>query len=225
MKNRFTTFADSISAPEKFLLLVLLIFGSIACLTIPLSAGYDEETHIVRAWQMAHLYFVPNEQLGTRLPFPALYWELSYRRQPIVEAVAPGLWSKYGSLRLDAHDYVYASVETRSVYSPLLLLPQALTLRYLGLSLQLPALAVYYACRFAGLAFLFNIVLARTAQHPLWQMAARHPDALSHGPLPGRHHQHRHHLQWHRLSLPGRLARLRFPAGYFLEIMVDSSSP
>jgi hypothetical protein len=52
---------------------------------------------------------------------------------------------------LDAHDYVYANVETRSVYSPFLLLPQALALRYLGLSLQLPALTVYYACRLVGL--------------------------------------------------------------------------
>jgi uncharacterized membrane protein len=173
VKNRLVTFTKSISGPELFLLLVLLIFGSMACLATPLSAGYDEETHIVRAWEMAHLYFVPNEQLGAKLPFPALYWELSYRRQPIVEAVQPGLWSKYGSLRLDAHDYVYANVETRSVYSPLLLLPQALTLRYLGLSLQLPALAVYYACRFAGLlSYLILCWLAlRSLPYGKWLMA------------------------------------------------------
>lgn len=151
VKNRLVTFARSISGPEKFLLLVLVVFGSLTCLSLPLSAGYDEETHFIRAWEMAHLYLIPNEQLGAKLPFPALYWELSYRRQPLVEAVEPGFWSKYGSLRIDAHDYIYANVSTRSVYSPLLLLPQALALRYLGLSLQLPALAVYYACRFAGL--------------------------------------------------------------------------
>ena len=164
MKRNLGAFVKSISGPELFILLVLLILGSVACLAIPISAGYDEETHIVRAWEMAHLYFVPNEQLGARLPFPALYWELSYRRQPIVEAVEPGLWSKYGSLRMDAHDYVYANVETRSVYSPLLLLPQALALRYLGLSLQLPALVVYYACRIVGLLSYLNIVLARGPQ-------------------------------------------------------------
>jgi len=140
-----------ISAPERFVVLALLVFGGIACLGIPLSAGYDEETHFVRAWEMAHLYFVPNEQLGSKLPFPAIYWELSYRRQPLVEAVEPGQWSRYGSLKIDAHDYIYSNVVTRSVYSPLLLLPQALTLRYLGLRFQLPALAVYYACRLVGL--------------------------------------------------------------------------
>ena len=151
MKPNPSSFIRGVSAPEWFLVLVLVVFGSIASLSIPLSAGYDEETHFVRAWEMAHLYFIPNEQLGGKLPFPAIYWELSYRRQPIVEAVEPGLWSKYGRLRMDAHDYIYANVVTRSVYSPVLLLPQAFTLRYLGLSLQLPALAVYYACRFAGL--------------------------------------------------------------------------
>ncbi len=131
--------------------MALLASGLVACFATPISAGYDEETHFIRAWEMAHLYFIPNEQLGSKLPFPAIYWELSYRRQPIVQPVAPGLWSTYGGLRMDAHDYVYANVETRSVYSPALLLPQALALRYLGLSLQLPALAVYYACRIAGL--------------------------------------------------------------------------
>ncbi len=143
--------AKRVSFPEIFVLLVLTVLGVIAVLATPLSAGYDEETHFVRAWEMAHLYLIPNEQLGAKLPFPALYWELSYRRQPIVEAVQPGFWAKYGALPIDAHDYVYANVETRSVYNPLLLLPQALTLRYLGLSLRLPALPVYYACRLAGL--------------------------------------------------------------------------
>jgi uncharacterized membrane protein len=139
------------SAPEKFVIITVLAFGLIACLATPISAGYDEETHFIRAWEMAHLYFVPNEQLGTRLPFPALYWDLSYRRQPIVQAVEAGFWHKYGALSMDARDYVYANVETRSVYSPALLLPQALVLRYLGLSLNLPALSIFYACRLAGL--------------------------------------------------------------------------
>jgi uncharacterized membrane protein len=137
--------------PEIFVVLALLVFGLTAALATPLSAGYDEETHLIRAWEMAHLYFVPNEKLGAQLPFPALYWDLSYRRQPLVEAVEPGFWAKYGSLGIDARDYMYANVVTRSVYSPVLLLPQALVLRYLGLKLHLPALPVYYACRIAGL--------------------------------------------------------------------------
>ena len=162
-----------LTSPEKFVILCLLGFGLVASLAVPLSAGYDEETHFIRAWEMAHLYFVPNEQLGAKLPFPSIYWELSYRRQPIVQPVAPGLWTKYGGVRMDVHDYVYANVETRSVYSPVLLLPQALTLRYLGLSLQLPALVVYYACRFVGLlAYLVLCWLAvRLIPYGKWLLA------------------------------------------------------
>lgn len=137
--------------PETFVVVSLLVFGLAAALATPLSAGYDEETHFIRAWEMAHLYFIPNEKLGAQLPFPALYWDLSYRRQPLVEAVEPGFWAKYGSLGMDARDYMYANVVTRSVYSPALLLPQAMLLRYLGLKLHLPALPVYFACRLAGL--------------------------------------------------------------------------
>jgi uncharacterized membrane protein len=164
----------TLSPPERFVILVLLGFGLVACLATPISAGYDEETHFIRAWEMAHLYFIPNEQLGSRLPFPALYWELSYRRQPIVEAADPGIWTKYGSLPLDAHDYVYANVETRSVYSPALLLPQALALRYLGLSLGLPALPVYYACRFVGLLsyLILGWLAVRLIPFGKWLLAA-----------------------------------------------------
>jgi uncharacterized membrane protein len=159
--------------PENFVAVSLLVFGLIAALATPLSAGYDEETHFIRAWEMAHLYVVPNEQLGAKLPFPALYWDLSYRRQPIVEAVEPGFWTAYGSLALDARDYVYANVETRSVYSPLLLLPQALTIRYLGLSLQLSALVVYYACRVAGLLayLLLSWLAVRFIPYGKWLLA------------------------------------------------------
>ncbi len=162
-----------LAPPEIFVLLVLCVLGLVVVFATPLSAGYDEETHFVRAWEMAHLYFIPNEQLGAKLPFPALYWELSYRRQPIVDAVEPGFWSKYASLPIDAHDYVYANVETRSVYNPLLLLPQALTLRYLGLSLRLPALPVYYACRLIGLLsyVLLSWLAVRLIPYGKWLLA------------------------------------------------------
>ncbi|WKZ46804.1 MAG: DUF2142 domain-containing protein [Anaerolineales bacterium] len=138
-------------AAEIYLLAVLLIFGVAACFLLPISGGYDEETHLLRVWQMSDLRFLPNEADEGKLPFPAVYWELSYRRQFIVRAVEPDFWQKYGDLSIDAHDYIYGSVDTRSVYSPPLLLPQALTMRLLGRREGLPALTVYYACRIVGL--------------------------------------------------------------------------
>ncbi len=127
---------------------MLLIFGVAVCLLLPISAGYDEETHLMRVWQMSGGAFLPNEE---KAPFPAIYWELSYRRQFIVRAVDADIWEKFGSLPMDAHDYVYGTVETRSVYSPPLLLPQALVMRLLGRSERLPALPVYYIVRLIGL--------------------------------------------------------------------------
>jgi len=53
--------------------------------------------------------------------------------------VEAGFWEKYGSLPMDARDYIYGSVDTRSVYSPPLLLPQAMVMR------------LYYAIRLIGL--------------------------------------------------------------------------
>ena len=150
-----------------------MILGVVSSITVPLSAGYDEETHFIRAWEMAHYYFIPNEQLGSTLPFPAIYWELSYRRQTIVQAVEPGFWSKYSGLSIDSHDYMYANVETRSVYSPALLLPQALVLRFLGLALRFPALPVYYAVRFIGLLsyLLLSWLAVRFIPYGKWLLA------------------------------------------------------
>ncbi len=75
----------------------------------------------------------------------------SYRRPFIVRAVEPDFWEKYGNLKLDALDYIYGGVETRSVYSPPLLLPQALVMRFFGRSQQWSALTVFYLCRLIGL--------------------------------------------------------------------------
>ena len=154
LKNKtgeFTSKGISFHGAEIYLILATLVFGLAACFLLPVSGGYDEETHLLRVWEMSSLTFIPNEALGEGMPFPAVYWEMSYRRPFIVRAVEPDFWDKYGGLTLDAHDYIYGSVETRSVYSPPLLLPQALVMRYLGRSWQLPALTVFYACRLIGL--------------------------------------------------------------------------
>lgn len=151
MKEQRPQFFSSIKRlhnAEIYLLAVLLIFGVTVSFLLPISAGYDEETHLMRVWQMSDFTFLPNEE---KTPFPAIYWELSYRRQFIVRAVEAGFWEKYGSLPMDAYDYVYGTVETRSVYSPPLLLPQAMLMRFLGRSERLPALPVYYLIRLIGL--------------------------------------------------------------------------
>ena len=158
---------------EIYLLVVLLVFGLATSFLLPISGGYDEETHLMRVWEMSDLTFIPNDKLGGKLPFPAVYWELSYRRQTIVRPVEAGFWGKYKGLAIDAMDYIYGDVETRSVYSPPLLLPQAIVMRLLGRHWHLPALTVYYLLRITGLlSYLLLAWLAvRTIPFGKWIMA------------------------------------------------------
>ena len=139
------------AGPEILTLAALLVVGPLFCLAIPLGAGWDEETHLIRSWEIASLHFIPNEFSRNELPFPAIFWNLSYRRPAMIKPIEPGFWSKYGELPIDAFGYIYSELETRSVYSPPLLLPHALAIRYLGHSLELPALPVFYAARIFGL--------------------------------------------------------------------------
>lgn len=139
------------SGAEIFVLVSLLIFGSLMIVMTPLGAGYDEEQHFYRVWQLSNLKMVPGEQAWRQSKFPNIYIELSYRRQPLVGSVGFDYWEKYSDLRLYDWDYYYGSINPRSRYAPPLLLPQALALRYGIGRFDLPALPAYYLSRFAGL--------------------------------------------------------------------------
>ena len=170
--NRFSFKHGKLHGAELYLLIVLLVFGTAACFFLPISGGYDEEQHLFRVWEMSDYTFLPNQKLRNHMPFPRLYLMLSYRRDSIVRAVPSDFWKNYGSLSLDSKGYV-DDIDTRSVYSPPLLLPQALTMRFLGRSHILSALAVYYACRLAGLlSYIFLSLLAvRLIPYGKWTLA------------------------------------------------------
>jgi len=145
-----------LSAPEVFLIVTLLVLGIIVCFMLPIGGGFDEETHLARIWEMSAFVFVPNQGLGREMPLPTIFREISYRREVLVRAIDPEFLSKYAEMPIDGLDFTYGRIETRSVYSPPLLLPQALVMRYLGRypmerGIDLPALVPLYACRLAGL--------------------------------------------------------------------------
>jgi len=144
------SFRMKLSGPELFVIFVLLIAGTFACRWIPLGSGFDEQKHLIRIWEMSALQFIPNDKLAPELPFPAIYSLLSISKQTYGDIVKPDLWAKYAGLPMDAFDYIYGRLDT-SVYTPPLLLPQALVMRYLGRRLVLPALPLYYALRLTGL--------------------------------------------------------------------------
>jgi len=163
-----------LSAPEKLLLATLLPLGLVAVFVVPLGAGHDEESQMARVWEMSAWHFLPNEKLGTpEFPYPMLLREVSYRRQVLIRPVPPDFWSEYADLPIDGKDYYYGPVETRIVYSPPLLLPQALVMRYLGRRFDLPFLQVYYATRLAGLLAYAFLAWAAVRLIPFgkWTMA------------------------------------------------------
>jgi len=171
------------SAPEAFLLVVLGAIGLVAVFVIPLGAGHDEETHMERVWEMSAFHFLPNERLGTpEFPYPQTFREISYRRQLLLRPIPPDFWASNAGIPIGGADYFYGAVRTRSTYSPPLLLPQALAMRYLGRKFDMPFLDVYYAVRLAGLASyaLLAWLAVRLMPFGKWTMAvlAASPTAL-----------------------------------------------
>ena len=151
----------SISKVEIFLISILLAFGIPMVLLIPPGAGYDEEDHLVRVWEMSGFSFIPGELSAGELNYPTIFRDLAYRHQASTGIIESDFWQRYGSLSLDERGHVHRDINTKSTYSPALLLPQAIVMRIFGRVANLPALPVFYLSRFAGLlSYLLLIWLA-----------------------------------------------------------------
>ncbi len=151
----------TLSTVELLLIVIILIFGSIMVIMTPLGAGFDEDQHFVRLWQISSGTIIPEDMSAQRARFPEIYFDLSYRKQPIIESVGFDYWKKYGGLKPYDKGIHYGPVRTRSNYSPILYLPQALVLRYLRIKGDSSALTMYFASRFAGLfAYMFLALIA-----------------------------------------------------------------
>jgi uncharacterized membrane protein len=166
-------YLSDITSPEVFVLVILLFFGTFLSFRIPLGAGFDEETHLLRVWEMSSFEWIPNTKLSNQMHFPAFYWDNSYRRQPILDPIEPDFWSNFSKTPIDGFGMVSENLTTRSVYSPLLLLPQSLVMFFFGRVLHLPALTVLIAMRILGLIFYTLLVwlAVRLAPYGKWMWA------------------------------------------------------
>jgi len=147
-----------ISRVERFLLLLLLTTGIPMVLLIPPGAGYDEEDHLVRVWELSAFSFIPAQLSAQEMKYPIMFRDLAYRQQAVAGIIDADFWQRYAATSLYERGYVHRKINTKSVYSPALLLPQAITMRYLGRQANLPALTVFYLCRFAGLISYLTLV-------------------------------------------------------------------
>jgi uncharacterized membrane protein len=140
-----------ISRVEIFLIFILLTFGIPMVLLIPPGAGYDEEDHLVRVWELSAFSFVPAQMSARELQYPTMFRDLAYRQQSVAGLMDADFWQRYSRASLYERGYVHRKINTKSVYSPALLLPQAITMHFFGRLADLPALPVFYMCRLAGL--------------------------------------------------------------------------
>ncbi len=180
---------------ENILLLMVLIFGSAMILLIPPGAGYDEEDHLVRVWELSIFSLIPGRLSPHEMKYPTMFRDLAYRQQANSGIIDSDFWKRYARTPLYEHGFIRRELKTKSVYSPALLLPQAIVMR-LGRTADAPALPVFYACRFAGLlSYLLLIWLAlrgmpfgkwillvlAISPMALFQAATVTPDAISNG--------------------------------------------
>jgi hypothetical protein len=60
--------------PQIFLIFSLIIGIMLVFLT-PIGAGFDEDTHIARIWEISRLKFIPNSLLGQGPEFPQVFYK------------------------------------------------------------------------------------------------------------------------------------------------------
>ena len=184
-----------ISGIEILLFAILLTFGIPMLLLIPPGAGYDEEDHLVRVWEMSAFSFIPGQMPAQEMKYPKIFRDFAYR-QRVSGIIDAGFRREYYGAGLYQYGSVSREIDTKSVYSPALLLPQAIVMRYFGRPATLPALAILHVCRFASLlSYLILVWLAirlipfgkwillvlAVTPMALFQATTISPDAISNG--------------------------------------------
>lgn len=133
--------------PEKILLILGILIGLLYSIFIPYGAGYDEEAHTVRVFDVSGLNFVPNIS-----PYaPSEFYTLSYQRR-FFQSPAFDQFSKeeFGT-RIDWSNMSGGS--TIATHSPANYLLQAFVAG-IGLRLlDIPVLPVVIFMRLIGFAF------------------------------------------------------------------------
>jgi uncharacterized membrane protein len=147
MINSKSTQGKLTQHPEKILLILGIIIGLLYCVFIPYGAGYDEEAHAVRVFDVSGFNFIPNLS-----PYaPSEFYTLSYQRR-FYQSPAFDQFSKDKfETRIDWNNMSGGS--TIATHSPANYLLQAFVA---GIGLRLldaPVLPVVIFIRLIGFAF------------------------------------------------------------------------
>jgi hypothetical protein len=145
MRSRPVSFS-----PEWVFLLLGLLAGGLLCVFVPFGAGFDEETHLVRVYDLAGLHLLPNRSADNGSYAPGEFFSLSYQRRAQLTPAQDLLRGAAFSRRADRDNPTLA--QTRSIYPPPGLAVQAALARLIWLKYDLPVIPGTILLRLAGLA-------------------------------------------------------------------------
>lgn len=140
--------------PARVFLVLALLLGGVYSVIVPYGAGFDEEQHLVRIYDISGNYLLPNRNppyynsTVTYREFIDLSYQRRFVQSPASDTFRPEVWGRRLS-RLE-EDTLY-SFETRSIYSPVIFFPQAALAKIFWRRLDLPILPTVMLMRFAGL--------------------------------------------------------------------------
>ena len=141
--------------PSMLFFILSLSIGIIWIFLMPAGAGYDEETHLARIYEMSRYHLIPNSWLGEENNgIPESMMEISYRQKQFLVPVTISDIQK--GLSLGVEPIYGIAHKTRATYSPLLYLPQALVFYIFGYHLHTPILSLYWILR---LMYLFSYTI------------------------------------------------------------------
>ncbi len=139
----------SLSNPEKVFLILGLLAGAALCVFIPFGAGFDEETHLVRVYDLAGMHFLPNRSANGGTYTAGEFFVLSYQRRlfqtPAQDLLSPETFNR----KIDRQNTFL--VPTRSIYPPPTLAVQAVLARLIWLKYSVPVIPGTILLRLAGL--------------------------------------------------------------------------
>jgi uncharacterized membrane protein len=142
--------------PERWLLVMALVFGAVYAFLVPPFQVPDETSHFYRAYHLSQGYLMgattADHRLGGALPRSLAILDRSFRplRYQYDTSISIDSLLRASHLPLHPEDRIFVDFANTGYYAPLPYLPYAAVLRILR-SLRLPPLWLLYAGRLTGL--------------------------------------------------------------------------
>jgi uncharacterized membrane protein len=147
------------SSKNRFVNIILITgfcLGILFCIFIPYGAGFDEEQHMLRIYDLSGFNIMPNQEPGNKTIGFSEFFTLSYQRR-YFQSSAIDLFNKDNFLIKTNYDSMTIT-KTRSIYSPIIFLPQAFVTGIIWRLLDFPIIPGVIILRLTGFLIYFLMV-------------------------------------------------------------------